>query len=78
MSDRTFGTVLKRVHHFDDTHQLCEPILRWLAMSPQAVAVAQEPVAPAPVTNCAAAKALPRELAVENLPIRITGRGQLP
>ena len=58
-------------------HQLCEHIRRWLALSAQAVAVAaavaQEPAAPAPLTNCAAVKALPREAAVQRLPVRITG-----
>ena len=58
-------------------HHLCEHIRRWLALSAQAVAVAaavaQEPAAPAPLTNCAAVKALPREAAVQRLPVRITG-----
>jgi signal transduction histidine kinase len=58
-------------------HQFWKHIRRWLAFSAQAVAVAaavaQEPAAPAPLTNCAAVKALPREAAVQRLPVRITG-----
>ena len=54
-----------------------EPIRQWLALSAQALAVvaavAQEPSASAPLTTCAAVKALPREVAVQELPVRITG-----
>ena len=58
-------------------HHLCEHIRRWLALSAQAVvvaaAVAQEPTASAPLTNCAAVRELPREAAVQRLPVRIAG-----
>lgn len=77
MSDRTFGAGLTRAYHFDFMHPLCEHIRRWLALSVQAVAVAaavaQEPAAQAPLTTCADVKALPREVAVQKLPVRITG-----
>ena len=77
MSDRTFGADLTRAYHFDFMHPLCEHIRRWLALSVQAVAVAaavaQEPAAKAPLTTCADVKALPREVAAQKLPVRITG-----
>jgi signal transduction histidine kinase len=58
-------------------HHFCGHILRRLALSVQALALtavmAQDPAAPAPLTNCAAVKALPRETAAQKLPVRITG-----
>ena len=58
-------------------HLLCENILRWLALcalsGTAAAAVARESAAPAPLTNCAAVKSLPREATAQKLPVRITG-----
>ena len=58
-------------------HPLCEHIRRWLALSALAGAVAaaeaQEPADPAPLTNCATVKALPRESAAQKLRVLITG-----
>lgn len=77
MSDRTFGAGLTQSYHLLFMHPLCEHIRRWLALSAKAAAVAaavaQEPATHAPLTNCAAVKALPREVAVQKLPVRITG-----
>ena len=58
-------------------HPLREHIRRSLALFALvwavAAAVAQEPAAPSPLTNCAAVKSLPRDAAAQKLPVRIKG-----
>jgi signal transduction histidine kinase len=77
MSDRTFCASSALAWAPDFMNLLWNHLRRLLALSAHALAVvgavAEQPASFTQLTNCAAVRALPREVAVQKLPVRITG-----